>query len=163
LDGLRLEYVDIFYGHLEYCTELWDILWPFGTFWYNVHTMKNLANLCPCQSNHRPDFKLCLHETRILCSTYVQICVVCAIQIEAFQFVSYDWILCRTTEFCVVWCKIRVSCKKTFKWKVCKLHVWADLIFKIFTKIIALTLERLSFPNVLLKGCERWQDTNYIS
>jgi hypothetical protein len=27
-----LENVDIFYGHLEYFVNIWDILWPFGTF-----------------------------------------------------------------------------------------------------------------------------------
>jgi hypothetical protein len=46
LEGLRLENVDIFYGHLESFTNTWDILWPFGTFcvhlvhflvfWYHV-------------------------------------------------------------------------------------------------------------------------------
>jgi hypothetical protein len=45
-EGLRLEIVDTFYGHLEYFTDIWDILWPFGTFcvcsvhffqiWYHV-------------------------------------------------------------------------------------------------------------------------------
>jgi hypothetical protein len=24
--------IDIFYGHLEYFMDIWDILWPFGTF-----------------------------------------------------------------------------------------------------------------------------------
>jgi hypothetical protein len=28
----RLENVDTFYGHLQYFTDIWDILWPFGTF-----------------------------------------------------------------------------------------------------------------------------------
>jgi hypothetical protein len=32
LEGLRLEKVYIFFGHLEYFMEIWDILWPFGTF-----------------------------------------------------------------------------------------------------------------------------------
>jgi hypothetical protein len=32
LEGLRLENVDIFYGHLEYFIDIWVILWPFGTF-----------------------------------------------------------------------------------------------------------------------------------
>jgi hypothetical protein len=31
-EGLILENVDIFYGHLEYFTGTWDILRPFGTF-----------------------------------------------------------------------------------------------------------------------------------
>jgi hypothetical protein len=38
LEGLRLENVDMFYGHFEYFTDIWDILWPFGTFcFYLVH------------------------------------------------------------------------------------------------------------------------------
>jgi hypothetical protein len=35
--GLRLENADIFYGHLEYFIDIWDILYPFVTFvfiWY---------------------------------------------------------------------------------------------------------------------------------
>jgi hypothetical protein len=28
-EGLRLENVDIFYGHLKYITDIGDILWPF--------------------------------------------------------------------------------------------------------------------------------------
>jgi hypothetical protein len=28
----KLENVNIFYGHLEYFNEVWEILWPFGTF-----------------------------------------------------------------------------------------------------------------------------------
>jgi hypothetical protein len=45
-EGIRMENVDIFYGHLEYFTEIWVILWTFGTFcvdlvhlfrfWYHV-------------------------------------------------------------------------------------------------------------------------------
>jgi hypothetical protein len=61
-----LENVDIFYGHLEYFMEIWDILWPFGTFcihlvhffpfWYHVPRKiwqplavheKFIANLIP--------------------------------------------------------------------------------------------------------------------
>jgi hypothetical protein len=30
-----METVDIFYGHLEYLTAIWDIKWPFGTFFGN--------------------------------------------------------------------------------------------------------------------------------
>jgi hypothetical protein len=55
LEGLRLENVDIFYGHLEHFTDIWDILCM--TTWYIcvhlVHfipvsvssTKKNLATL----------------------------------------------------------------------------------------------------------------------
>jgi hypothetical protein len=31
-----LENFNIFYGHLEYFTDIWDILWPFGTFWVHL-------------------------------------------------------------------------------------------------------------------------------
>jgi hypothetical protein len=41
-----LENADIFYSHLEYFMDIWDILWPFGTycahlihfflFWYHA-------------------------------------------------------------------------------------------------------------------------------
>jgi hypothetical protein len=37
LEGPRLKNVDIFYGHLEHFTVIWDILGSFGTFfrfWY---------------------------------------------------------------------------------------------------------------------------------
>jgi hypothetical protein len=37
LEGLSLKNVDIFYGHLKYFTDIWDVLWPIGTFvfiWY---------------------------------------------------------------------------------------------------------------------------------
>jgi hypothetical protein len=46
LEGLRLENVHIFYGHLEHLMDICDILWLFGTFcvhlvhffrfWYHV-------------------------------------------------------------------------------------------------------------------------------
>jgi hypothetical protein len=32
LEGLRLENVDIVFGHLEYFTGIWDISRPFGIF-----------------------------------------------------------------------------------------------------------------------------------
>jgi hypothetical protein len=56
LEGLRWENVDIFYGHLGYFTDIWDILWPFDTFCVPlVHfvrfcTKKNLATLLECQT-----------------------------------------------------------------------------------------------------------------
>jgi hypothetical protein len=37
LEGLRMENAGIFYGHLEYFTVIWYILWPFGNvvvLWY---------------------------------------------------------------------------------------------------------------------------------
>jgi hypothetical protein len=39
LEGLAMEDVSIFYGHLAYFTAIWYILWPFGIFfpfWYVV-------------------------------------------------------------------------------------------------------------------------------
>jgi hypothetical protein len=43
----RLDNADIFYGHLEYFTDIWDILWPFDTFFPFLvsYTKKNLATL----------------------------------------------------------------------------------------------------------------------
>jgi hypothetical protein len=42
-----MQNADIFYGHLEYLTDIWDILWPFGTFFPVLvsRTKKNLATL----------------------------------------------------------------------------------------------------------------------
>jgi hypothetical protein len=31
-----LENVALFYGHLEYYMDIWDILWPFGTYWAHL-------------------------------------------------------------------------------------------------------------------------------
>jgi hypothetical protein len=51
---VNLENVTIWYGHLEYCSYIWELFWPFGTFCANlVHflpvllsrTKKNLAIL----------------------------------------------------------------------------------------------------------------------
>jgi hypothetical protein len=36
LEGLRLENVDIFYGHLEYFADIWDILWSFVPFYVHL-------------------------------------------------------------------------------------------------------------------------------
>jgi hypothetical protein len=33
-----LENTDIFYGHFEYFMDIWDILWPFGTFCFHLHS-----------------------------------------------------------------------------------------------------------------------------
>jgi hypothetical protein len=51
-EGLRLENFEIFYGHLEYFTDIWDILWAFGTFCvhlvhfsgFGIMHQNNLAN-----------------------------------------------------------------------------------------------------------------------
>jgi hypothetical protein len=46
-EGIILENVDIFYGHLEYFTEIWDILRKFGIFYENVgYFMVILYILC---------------------------------------------------------------------------------------------------------------------
>jgi hypothetical protein len=47
MEDPRLENVDIFYSHLEYFIDIWDILEPFGTFCVHlVHFVKkNLATL----------------------------------------------------------------------------------------------------------------------
>jgi hypothetical protein len=31
-----LENIDIFYGNLEYFMDIWDIVWPLGTFCVNL-------------------------------------------------------------------------------------------------------------------------------
>jgi hypothetical protein len=46
LEGLRLENVYIFYGHLEYFMEIWDIVWPFGTFCINLVPFCPVLVLC---------------------------------------------------------------------------------------------------------------------
>jgi hypothetical protein len=55
VEGLIMENNGIFYGHLEYVTTIWYILWPFGnfvvkwyifhSFWYMYCTKKDLATL----------------------------------------------------------------------------------------------------------------------
>jgi hypothetical protein len=39
LEGLRLENVDICYGHLEYFTDTWDILRPFCVHFFGFGTV----------------------------------------------------------------------------------------------------------------------------
>jgi hypothetical protein len=53
LEGLRIENVDTFYGHLHYFAASWNILWPLGNvvvIWYIFPVLvycvkKNLATL----------------------------------------------------------------------------------------------------------------------
>jgi hypothetical protein len=45
-----MEIVSIFYGPLEYFTDIWDILFR---FWYHVCTEKNLATLPPMPSRQK--------------------------------------------------------------------------------------------------------------
>jgi hypothetical protein len=51
-----LENVDVFYGHLDDFTDIWDFLRPFGTlfrFPYHTYTKKNLATLVAGGTGHR--------------------------------------------------------------------------------------------------------------
>jgi hypothetical protein len=41
-----LENVEIFYGHLEYCTVICDILGPFGTFYVHLVHFSGFGTLC---------------------------------------------------------------------------------------------------------------------
>jgi hypothetical protein len=46
LEGLRMEKVGLFYGHLEYIMAFWYILWPFGNLvaiWYIFHLFSILS------------------------------------------------------------------------------------------------------------------------
>jgi hypothetical protein len=62
LEGLRWEKVAIFFGHLQYFTDEWDILWPFATFCVHLvctcfpvlvsWTKKNLATLVSIKSTN---------------------------------------------------------------------------------------------------------------
>jgi hypothetical protein len=46
LEDPRLENVDIFYGHLKYFTDIWDILGPFGTFVCSFGNFSGFGILC---------------------------------------------------------------------------------------------------------------------
>jgi hypothetical protein len=69
LEGLRLKIVDVFYGHWEYFKEIWDTLWPFGTFCvYLVHFSgfgimhhEKSGNPAHKQKNASLTFLLCVH------------------------------------------------------------------------------------------------------
>jgi hypothetical protein len=39
-----LENVDIFYGHLEYFIDIWDIEWPFGAFCVHLVHFSGFGN-----------------------------------------------------------------------------------------------------------------------
>jgi hypothetical protein len=58
----RSENVDIFYGHLEYFKDIWEIFWPFGTFFPVLvsRTKKNLAILVSSR-NHIKWRHSCIH------------------------------------------------------------------------------------------------------
>jgi hypothetical protein len=47
LEGLAIEYVGIFYGHLVYFTTLWYILWPFGIFYGHLVYISPLWYVLP--------------------------------------------------------------------------------------------------------------------
>jgi hypothetical protein len=37
--------MEIFYGHLQYFTDIWDILWPFGTFCVHLQYFKDIWDI----------------------------------------------------------------------------------------------------------------------
>jgi hypothetical protein len=45
-EGPRFENVEIFYAHLEYFTDIWDILGPFGTFCFHLVHFSGFGILC---------------------------------------------------------------------------------------------------------------------
>jgi hypothetical protein len=48
LEGLAMEDVGVFYGHLISFTAIWHLLWPFGIFIFPIlvyRTKKNLATM----------------------------------------------------------------------------------------------------------------------
>jgi hypothetical protein len=79
LEGLAMEDVGIFYGHLVYITVILYILWPFGicilwpfriccgnlvyfmVIWY-IFTKKNLATLVSASLFYHPDFESVKNE-----------------------------------------------------------------------------------------------------
>jgi hypothetical protein len=53
-----METVDIFYGHLEYLTAIWDIKWPFGTFLEILVYFSRFSMLYQEKSGN-PGYKCC--------------------------------------------------------------------------------------------------------
>jgi hypothetical protein len=56
LEGLRLKNVNIFYGHLEYFTEILDILCPFGTFCIHLVHFSCFGIMCQ-ETSGNPEWK----------------------------------------------------------------------------------------------------------
>jgi hypothetical protein len=64
LDGLAMENIYIFYGHLVYFTAIWYILWAFGIFcghlvnfrviWYNFSSFGMLSQ----EKSGKPDYNV---------------------------------------------------------------------------------------------------------
>jgi hypothetical protein len=70
LEGLGMEDVDKYCGHLEYITAVWYILWPLGNFvvsWYSFELFWYTASRKICQ----PWSKLCtyIHTYIVLLSS----------------------------------------------------------------------------------------------
>jgi hypothetical protein len=57
-EGLGMEKACIFFVHLEYLTDIWYIICPFGTFWYVV-ARKIWQPWCQCLY-----FSLCLNHAK---------------------------------------------------------------------------------------------------
>jgi hypothetical protein len=56
LEGFRMENAVIFYGHLEYSTAIWYILWPFGNVVVIWYIIPRFGKLCQEKSgNYIPD------------------------------------------------------------------------------------------------------------
>jgi hypothetical protein len=51
-EGLRLENVDIFHGHLEYCMDICDILWSFGTLCVHLVHFSRFCIVCAGKSGN---------------------------------------------------------------------------------------------------------------
>jgi hypothetical protein len=45
-EGLGMENVGIFFGHLEYFTAIWYILWQFGIYGYHWYIFSSFGVLC---------------------------------------------------------------------------------------------------------------------
>jgi hypothetical protein len=64
LEGLRLDNVKICYGHLEYFTAIWHILWPFCNVVINWYIFHRFGILCQEKSgNPGTKLKVNLHKT----------------------------------------------------------------------------------------------------
>jgi hypothetical protein len=101
----------------------------------------------------------------------------CTTQKEAFQFASFDQILCRRTKFCVVRRQICALCKHTFREKVSEAGVlvggcgkWMTDLVKVkdrfvsnqyFFYAIFLPIVFLCFCLARKQSCQIFLDTTY--
>jgi hypothetical protein len=63
LEGLRIENVGVFYGHLQYFTAIWNLLWPLGNVGVVWYVFASFGTLCQEKSGNPagfPDLKLFL-------------------------------------------------------------------------------------------------------